>query len=79
VLLEHLLRIERERGRNRSVEVRLGPRTLDLDLLLYSDWCINEPGLHVPHPRMCERQFVMQPLAQIAPRAAAALRAKALH
>lgn len=79
VLLEHLLRIERERGRDRAREGRNGARTLDLDLLLYADWHIHEPGLHVPHPRMSGRSFVMEPLAQIAPAVAALHRSKAIH
>lgn len=66
-LLEGLLRIERERGRDRVQETRWGPRTLDLDLLLYGDRVINEPGLAVPHPRLHERRFVLEPLAMIAP------------
>lgn len=66
-LLAELLSIEQARGRQRSSEERNGPRTLDLDLLLYSDLRIDEPGLHVPHPRLHERRFVLEPLAQIAP------------
>ncbi len=65
VLLEALLAIEGERGRERS-----GPnaaRTLDLDLILYGDLVLNEPGLTVPHPRFRERRFVLAPLAEIAP------------
>jgi 2-amino-4-hydroxy-6-hydroxymethyldihydropteridine diphosphokinase len=66
-LLETLLRIERELGRDRSADaVRWGPRTLDLDLLLYADLCIDEPGLEVPHPRLHERGFVLRPLAELA-------------
>ncbi|MCW5624460.1 MAG: 2-amino-4-hydroxy-6-hydroxymethyldihydropteridine diphosphokinase [Burkholderiales bacterium] len=65
-LLDHLLRIEREHGRVR--EIPNGPRTLDLDLLLYGDERYEGPGLTVPHPRMHERAFVMVPLAEIAPR-----------
>ncbi len=78
-LLANLLEIESERGRNRTQEQRFGPRTLDLDLLLFADWRVREPGLEVPHPRMAERDFVMLPLAQIAPLAAAAVRRGALH
>ncbi len=65
-LLGALLAIERSRGRDRSREQRWGPRTLDLDLLLYGDRVIDEPGLTVPHPRLHERLFVLEPLAQIA-------------
>ena len=62
-LLDRLLAIERRHGRQRGV--RNGPRTLDLDLLLYRERFISEPGLVVPHPRMWERPFVAQPLAEI--------------
>lgn len=65
-LLASLLDIERTRGRDRTREQRWGPRTLDLDLILYGDAVIDEPGLTVPHPRMHERVFVLEPLAQIA-------------
>jgi 2-amino-4-hydroxy-6-hydroxymethyldihydropteridine diphosphokinase len=64
-LLALLLQIESARGRVRSE--RFGPRTLDLDLLLYGEEVIREPGLEVPHPRMHERRFVLEPLAEIAP------------
>jgi len=66
-LLDALLEIERTRGRERASEHRWGPRTLDLDLLLFGDAVIDEPGLRVPHPRMHERAFVLEPLAAIAP------------
>ena len=72
-LLDLLLRIESSLGRVRAE--RWGPRTLDLDLLLYDDEVIREPGLEVPHPRMHERRFVLEPLAEIAPDA----RHPALH
>jgi len=65
-LLTHLLDIEHTRGRDRSKEQRWGPRTLDLDLLLYSTSIINEPGLIIPHPRMHERRFVLQPASEVA-------------
>ncbi len=68
-LLAELFRVERELGRVRDPAVRMGPRTLDLDLLLYGDLVIDEPGLAVPHPRMPERAFVLIPLAEIAPNA----------
>jgi 2-amino-4-hydroxy-6-hydroxymethyldihydropteridine diphosphokinase len=67
-LLGHLLRIEKERGRDRSREQRWGPRALDLDLLVFGEDVISEPGLTVPHPRLHERRFVLVPLAGIAPR-----------
>ena len=63
-LLAALLAIERERGRQRPH--RHAARTLDLDLILYGDWVVNEPGLSVPHPRFRERRFVLAPLAEVA-------------
>ena len=68
-LLEALLSIEREFGRDRTSGIANGPRTLDLDLLIYDIWSINEPGLEVPHPRLAERAFVLVPLTEIAPQA----------
>jgi 2-amino-4-hydroxy-6-hydroxymethyldihydropteridine diphosphokinase len=69
-LLDALLGIERAHGRDRDAEAqRWGPRTLDLDLLLYGDAVIGEPGLHVPHPHLHERAFVLVPLCEIAPEA----------
>ena len=64
-LLDALLAIERERGRERPHAN--APRTLDLDLVLFGDAVIEEPGLRVPHPRFRERRFVLEPLAEIAP------------
>ena len=64
-LLDALLAIERERGRERPY--LNAPRTLDLDLVLFGDAVIDEPGLVVPHPRFRERSFVLEPLASIAP------------
>lgn len=69
-LLKHLLAIERDAGRSRDSEIasmRWGPRVLDLDLLLYGERLINEPGLRVPHPHLHERAFALVPLAEIAP------------
>lgn len=66
-LLARLHAIEADRGRARAREARWGPRALDLDLLLFGDAVIGEPGLVVPHPRMHERAFVLAPLAEIAP------------
>jgi 2-amino-4-hydroxy-6-hydroxymethyldihydropteridine diphosphokinase len=65
-LLEGLLRIELEFGRDRSAGHRNGPRTLDLDILVFGDLTLSEPGLELPHPRMLERGFVMIPLAELA-------------
>lgn len=65
-LLDALLAIERQHGRTRDGE-RWGPRTLDLDLLLYGDRCSEQPGLCLPHPDLHRRAFVLVPLAQIAP------------
>jgi 2-amino-4-hydroxy-6-hydroxymethyldihydropteridine diphosphokinase len=65
-LLDRLLGIEQRFGRVR-IPGEHGPRTLDLDLLLYGDEVIDEPGLHVPHPRLHERRFVLEPLAELAP------------
>ena len=64
-LLGQLLAIERAHGRARDLPN--GPRTLDLDLLLYGERTVREPGLTIPHPRMLERAFVLVPLAEIAP------------
>jgi len=66
-LLERLLAIERRLGRVRGDGPRFGPRTIDLDLLLYGDASIDEPGLQIPHPRLHERRFVLEPLAELNP------------
>lgn len=73
-LLEMCLAVESQQGRVRSAAEPTGPqgpepRTLDLDILLVRDEIIDRPGLEVPHPRMNERRFVLQPLAEIAPEA----------
>ncbi len=64
-LLRELLLIERARGRVRHE--RWGPRTLDLDLILFDRLAVDEPGLTVPHPRMLERRFVLEPLLEVWP------------
>ena len=64
-LLDRLLALERERGRERPFPG--APRTLDLDLVLFGDAVVSEAGLSVPHPRFRERRFVLEPLAEIAP------------
>jgi 2-amino-4-hydroxy-6-hydroxymethyldihydropteridine diphosphokinase len=65
-LLDRLLAVEQRFGRVR-IPGEHGPRTLDLDLLLYGDEVLEEPGLTVPHPRVHERRFVLEPLAELAP------------
>ena len=66
-LLEVLLDVEGSLGRDRSTEVRFGPRTLDLDLLVCGDLVLDEPGLTLPHPRLHERRFALEPLADLDP------------
>src|SRR6266498_3666888 len=66
-LLDALLALERAFGRDRSGSPPHGPRTLDLDLLLYGEETIDAPGLEVPHPRLHERGFVLEPLAELDP------------
>lgn len=67
-LLEALQGIEQQAGREpRSRRTHWGPRVLDLDLLLYDDQVLREPGLTVPHPGLADRWFVLKPLADLAP------------
>ena len=78
-LMSRLKQIEREMGRRRTI--RNGPRIIDLDILLYGDATISAPGLEIPHPRMAERWFVLEPLAEIAddlrhPRTGATIRTR---
>jgi 2-amino-4-hydroxy-6-hydroxymethyldihydropteridine diphosphokinase len=65
-LLDTLLGIEQDMGRFRNK--KYDPRLMDIDILMYEDEVIDEPGLHVPHPRMASRRFVLAPLAEIAGR-----------
>jgi 2-amino-4-hydroxy-6-hydroxymethyldihydropteridine diphosphokinase len=65
-LLDALLRIERELGRVRD-GTRWGPRVIDLDLLAYGTEVVDEPGLRVPHPRLHQRRFALEPLAELDP------------
>ncbi|UFS71580.1 2-amino-4-hydroxy-6-hydroxymethyldihydropteridine diphosphokinase [Geomonas sp. RF6] len=65
-LLAHLKRIETEVFR-REPTVHWGPRTLDLDILIFGDWVVDSAELTIPHPRLFERRFALQPLADIAP------------
>ena len=64
--LDALLRVERELGRVRD-GTPWGPRTIDLDLLVYGDEIVDEPGLRVPHPRLHERRFALEPLVELEP------------
>jgi 2-amino-4-hydroxy-6-hydroxymethyldihydropteridine diphosphokinase len=64
-LLERLLDVEKRLGRVRGE--RFGPRTIDLDLLVYGDEIVDEPSLALPHPRLHERRFALEPLAELAP------------
>jgi 2-amino-4-hydroxy-6-hydroxymethyldihydropteridine diphosphokinase len=66
-LLERLLAVERALGRERGKGPRWGPRTIDLDLLLYGRETVDEPGLTVPHPRLTERSFALEPLLELDP------------
>jgi 2-amino-4-hydroxy-6-hydroxymethyldihydropteridine diphosphokinase len=65
-LLERLLAVERALGRERTGP-RFGPRTVDLDLLVYGDRIVDEPGLTVPHHRLAERRFALEPLVELDP------------
>ena len=67
VLLAALQALERAAGRDRERQPRWGPRTLDLDLLVYGAQRLDAPGLTLPHPRLWERLFVLAPLAEVAP------------
>jgi len=64
-LMKSLLQIEHEMGRKRSQNK--GPRTIDIDILMFGDQVVSTPGLTVPHPAMAHRRFVLEPLAEIAP------------
>ncbi len=66
-LLDRLLAIERALGRVRGAGPRFGPRVIDLDLLLHGDKIVDEPGVQVPHPRLHERRFALEPLAELDP------------
>ena len=66
-LLDRLLAVERELGRTRADSPRYGPRRIDLDLLLYGDQVVEEPGLTVPHARLAERRFALEPLYELDP------------
>jgi 2-amino-4-hydroxy-6-hydroxymethyldihydropteridine diphosphokinase len=76
-LLFEIKRIEREMGREETF--RFGPRIIDIDILLFGDRVVDEPGLVIPHPRMHERRFVLEPLAEIAPEVVKTLRYNRAH
>ncbi len=67
LFLQHLLAVEKALGRRRTPGLRNEPRSIDLDLLLFGDQILEEDELCVPHPRLHQREFVLIPLAQIAP------------
>ncbi|MBU6510658.1 MAG: 2-amino-4-hydroxy-6-hydroxymethyldihydropteridine diphosphokinase, partial [Gammaproteobacteria bacterium] len=67
VLMRQLQGVERQHGRRRSAENRWGPRTLDLDLLVYGNLSLQTPELTLPHPELQKRSFVLYPLAELAP------------
>ncbi|MBA7638012.1 Bifunctional folate synthesis protein [subsurface metagenome] len=66
-LLDRLQAIEKDLGRNRQIEVRMGPRVIDIDILLYGDRIINQPGLTIPHPEINKRRFLLIPLMELDP------------
>jgi 2-amino-4-hydroxy-6-hydroxymethyldihydropteridine diphosphokinase len=66
-LLDALLGVEASLGRDRKAETRMGPRPIDLDILLYDDVVLESTRLTIPHPRMGERRFVLLPLLELAP------------
>jgi 2-amino-4-hydroxy-6-hydroxymethyldihydropteridine diphosphokinase len=66
-LLERNQQVERALGRDRTHEVRWGPRPIDIDIIAYDDVVVDEPALKLPHPHAFERAFVLVPLAEIAP------------
>jgi 2-amino-4-hydroxy-6-hydroxymethyldihydropteridine diphosphokinase len=73
-LLQELQKIEADLGRVRLVKD--GPRTIDLDILTYGNFCIKEEALCIPHPRILEREFVLRPLSEIAPQEVKKLKKK---
>jgi len=64
-LLKHVMDVERQMGRKRLIPK--GPRVIDVDILLYGNFKVTSPQLEIPHPRMTERRFVLEPLAELAP------------
>src|SRR5579863_10149909 len=78
-ILDQLLTIEKEFGRDRSNSIPSGPRTLDLDILLIDNLEIRDPGLQLPHPRLAQRAFVLVPLHEIASQLRVAGRGKSVE
>jgi len=66
-LLQFLMELERQAHRNRSQEIPNGPRSLDLDIILFGDEILSETDLVIPHPRFRDRRFVLEPMQEIAP------------
>lgn len=69
-LLKEIHKIEAELGRDRSKEIRFGPRSIDIDIELLGNLKINLPDLEIPHPRLCERSFILTPMLEILPESA---------
>lgn len=78
-LLEHIHKIEALLGRDRSKELRFGPRSIDIDIEFFGDLEVNSPDLEIPHPRLEERAFVLQPLLEILPKTADKLKGEKLQ
>lgn len=76
-LLKSILSIEEMGGRIRTV--KNAPRTIDIDILFYNDFVVNEPGLYIPHPRISERRFVLEPLNEISPGFVHPVLSKTIH
>ena len=76
-LLAAIQKIEAEMGRQRTVPK--GPRTIDIDILFYANLTINTPDLEIPHPRLSERRFVLDPLSEIAPDLRHPVTGKTIH
>lgn len=77
-LLEYIHRVESLLGRNRSKEIRFGPRSIDIDIEFFGDSEINDSDLQIPHPRLYERAFVLKPLLEILPKCSDVLKGEKL-
>lgn len=78
-LLQRIHEIEASLGRDRSKEVRFGPRSIDIDIEFFGDFEINTADLEIPHPRLLERAFVLQPLLEILPETSDKLKGEKLN